>query len=206
MSIRRFGLERVRVVSAAALFVLGGILAAAYPVPARIPTRWELTFAPGDLRLYVDDVSGRPYWYFTYKVVNNTGQDRYWAPRFTLFTDSGEIVASGERVPSYIETDLIALVNNPYLERQNQVIGRIFVGEENAIEGLVAWPAESLDVNELSIFIGGISGETAEVAHPITGEKEVLQKSLRRDYRIPGSAAARGDDPVEVVAHEWVMR
>ena len=70
----------------------------AYPKPAQVPYRWELTFESGDLRLYVDEGTGQAYWYFTYKVINRTGKDQIRAPTFTLFTDVGEIIGSKRTV------------------------------------------------------------------------------------------------------------
>jgi len=183
-------------------------LAAAYPEPNRVPTRWELDFEPGPLRLYIDRTSADPaaYWYMTYKVVNNTGEDRFWAPQFTLFADTGEITGAGERVPMAVERAIQAMLGNELLERQIQAIGKIHVGEPNAIDALVVWPADDLDVTELSVFVSGISGETAAVTNPVTGEKVVLQKTLKRDYVVPGDPAARGDDPVPLANETWVMR
>jgi len=178
----------------------------AYPVPSRIPTRWELKFEPGPVRLYVDPRSGANYWYFTYKVTNNTGAERFWAPQLTLFTDGGAIMNAGENVPPQIESDLIDLLGNEYLARQNEVIGKIYVGPSNAIEGLAVWPASDLRVTELSLFISGISGETAEVRNPETDEREILQKTLRREYVAPGDPLERGSDPLEFAGESWVMR
>lgn len=191
----------------AALMVLALTAAAmAYPKPSRVPIRWELTFQPGPLRLFVDRTDGRAYWYFTYKVTNLTGQDRFWAPRVTLFADTGEITDGGEGVPPSVETSLIELLGNPFLQRQNQVIGKIFVGHDHAIEGLVVWPAHDLQATELSLFVSGISGETAEVVNPITGQRVVLQKTLQRNYVVPGDPLARGSTPVEMTSEDWVMR
>ena len=180
--------------------------AVAFPVPARIPTRWELKFEPGPVRLYVDPRSGDTFWYFTYKVTNNTGAERFWAPQLTLYTDGGAIMNAGEGVPPQIESDLIDLLGNEYLARQNEVIGKIYVGASNAIEGLAVWPASDLDVTEVSLFVSGISGETAEVKNPETDEREILQKTLRRDYVVPGEPMERGSDPLEFSTETWVMR
>ncbi len=177
-----------------------------FPIPARVALRWELRFDPGPLRMYVDPATGETFWYFTYKVSNLTGHERFWAPQLTLFTDGGEIMPAGESVPPRIETDLIDLLGNEYLVRQNEVIGKIYVGADNALEGLAVWPASNLDTTEMSLFVSGISGETAEVSNPTTQAKEILQKTLRRDYVSPGDPLARGDDPVEFVAESWVMR
>ncbi len=189
-------------VLAAALCLLG----ASHPTPAAVPYRWELDFEPGELRLFVDAAEGRAYWFFTYKVVNNTGKDRVWAPSFVLYTDQGEILKSGDEVPSAITSELLALMGNVLLENQFQVIGDIKVGEENAKEGLVVWAAGDTDITELRLFIGGISGETARVQNPVTGESVVLRKTLQRTYLIPGDPLARGTDPIDLTAQEWIMR
>lgn len=179
----------------------------AYPKPAAVPYRWELDFTPGPLRLYVDELEGRAYWYFTYEAINRTGRDRIWAPELTIFTDSGEILRSGEGVPSHVTEDVLALLDDELLESQNEIIGDLLQGKENGREGLVLWPAKSLQVNELSLFIRGISGESTRIPHPLeAGQQITLHKTLQLDYLIPGDMMARGSKPVEVVDTGWVMR
>ena len=70
----------------------------------------------------------------------------------------------------------------------------------------MAWPADNLKVNELSLFIAGISGETARVRNPITKEEVILRKTLQRDYLIPGAAMARRFEPIGFEDQRWVMR
>jgi hypothetical protein len=180
--------------------------AIAYPKPAAVPYRWELDFEPGSLRLFVDPVSGESYWYFTYVVTNRTGRDQIWAPSFVLYTDQGEILTSGMDVPTFIENAVRDMLGNPLLEMQNEIIGDLYQGREHAKDGLVVWRAPSTDVNELSLFVSGISGETARVENPISGEELILRKTLQRDYLIRGDAAARGSDPVEMIDERWVLR
>lgn len=178
----------------------------AYPKPAQVPFRWELTFESGDLRMYVDETEGQAYWYFTYKVTNRTGRDQIWAPTFTLYTDTGQIMTSGRDVPTRVTRELLELMGNQFLQSQNTIIGEIHQGVEHAKEGLVIWPAENVTVNEISLFVGGISGETARVTNPVSGEETILRKSLQRDYLIRGDALARGSKPVEMVSEEWILR
>lgn len=178
----------------------------AYPKPAPVPYRWELNFESGPLRLYIDPVEGNAYWYFTYTVTNRTGKDQLWAPKMVLYTDAGEIMESGRDVPVRVTEDLLELLGNELLEDQNTVIGEILQGRENAKEGLVIWPAKTTKVTELSLFISGISGETARVKNPITAEEVTLRKTLQRDYLIPGDPLARGSEPLELLQETWVMR
>ena len=189
----------------AVLVLASGLLA--YPKPARVPYRWQLEFESGDLRLYVDDVTGAAYWYFTYQVTNRTGRDQLWAPRFTLFTDAGEIMVSGNGVPVRITRDILDLLGNELLQNQNESIGDLLQGPEHAREGLVIWPARDVSVNELNLFIRGISGETARVNNPLSGEVVVLYKTLHREYLIPGDALSRGSTPIDLVPQEeWILR
>jgi len=180
--------------------------AADYPKPAPVPFRWELEFESGPLRLYEDQASGEYFWYFTYTVINRTGGDQLWAPKFTLFTDTGEIIDSGRNVPANVTEDILDLLGNELLEDQNEAIGDILQGKENAREGLVVWPAKNLDVTEMSLFIAGISGETARVKNPVNGQEIILRKTVQRDYIVRGNAVARGSEPVELVEERWVLR
>ncbi len=203
MASRRRG---IRIAAAALAVVAAAGTAMAYPRPAPGAPRWELVFEPGDLRLYVDPVADQAFWYLTYEVTNRTGRERVWAPSFVLFTDAGEIVASGRGVSTRVATDIHELLGNELLENQNEIIGEIFHGREHAKEGLVIWRADELHVTEVSVFVAGISGETATINNPITGEIVVLRKTLQRDYVVPGDVLARGSRPVEPVRQRWVMR
>ena len=192
-------------IPALAVGALSG-LAGAYPEPAAVPFRWELDFTPGDLRLYVDDQEGAAYWYFTYVVVNRTGEDQIWAPSFVLFTDHGEILGSGRNVPTRVEEDIRSLLGNELMETQNEAIGDLFQGREHAKDGLAVWPARATSVNEVSMFVAGLSGETARVVNPVTDEEVILRKTLQRDYIIRGDALARGSRPVEYLEERWILR
>ncbi len=195
---------RIAAAAVAVMVVVGSALA--YPRPDPVPPRWELEFRTGELRLYVDRVSSEAYWYMTYEVTNRTGREQVWAPTLVLFCDSGAIIGSGRGVSTRVANDLRQLLGNELLENQNEIIGEIFHGREHAKEGLVIWTAENLDVNEMSMFVAGISGETATVNNPITDEVVVLRKTLQRDYLVAGDALPRGSRPVDLVRERWVMR
>jgi len=195
------------VLAALAVIVLSvGALAAGYPKPAAVPYRWELTFEPGELRLYRDPETSRYFWWFTYAVTNRTNGVQLWAPSMVLYTDTGEIIQAGKEVPGNVTEALLGMMNNQFLEDQNEIIGDILQGKEHMKEGLVVWRANSLAVNEVSLFISGTSGETARVKNPISGSEVILRKTLQRDYLIPGDATARGSEPAQLMNQEWVMR
>ena len=151
-------------------------------------------------------MDGAAYWYFTYAITNRTGGDQLWVPSFVLYNDVGEILASGSDVPDHVEQSILALLGDELLETQDEIIGDIYQGKEHAKDGLVIWLAESTHVNEMSMFIGGMSGETARVTNPATGQEIILRKTLERDYLVRGNALARGSKPAELVAQQWVLR
>lgn len=204
MSIRAAVLASLIACAGATMAVTNVVDAA--PAAQTTTSRWTLDFKPGELRLYVDPISRKPYWYLDYRVINRTGQDRMWAPQFELFTDDGAIIPSGRNVPTRVVRALKEVLGNPLIEDQNQIIGDIFVGPENAKDGLVVWPATNLEVTEVTLFVRGLSGETTKVKNPQTGDDVVLWKTLRRAYTVPGSPMPRGSQGLPLVREEWVMR
>lgn len=170
----------------------------AVPRPHAIPARPELSFTPGPLRMYQSGENGRWYWYMTYVVENGTGVDQIWAPSLVMYTDKGEILNGGRKVPSAVTDEILAYVGDPLLEPQYSIIGELKQGRGNARSGLVIWPAAKTNVNELSIFIAGLSSDTIVVPHPKTGEDVVLRKTLQRDYLIPGDPTKRGDRVIDL--------
>ena len=168
----------------------------AVPSPRAVSSRPELSFEPGPLRIYQSNEDGQWYWYMTYVIENHTGVDQIWIPEMVLYMDQGEILKAGRDVSSTVSDEIVEYVGDPLLEPQNTIIGDLKQGRGNAKEGLSVWPAKQTEVNEMALFIAGISGETLVVEHPLTKEEVVLRKTLQRDYLIPGRATARGDRPV----------
>jgi hypothetical protein len=177
--------------------VLASSSTAAEPfAPAGQVDVWTLDFKPGALRLYVDPIDGKHYHYFTYQVRNRTTDDRMFAPRAELFTDKGEILRSGDGVPTEVSRRLLGLLSQPLMENENQIIGDLRQGKENARDGIVIWKATDLESNEMTIFVTGLSNAFERVKHPITQEDIILRKTLRLDYVTPGNMT----DSVRVAA------
>lgn len=181
----------------------------AAPQPDPVPRRWQLDIKPGPLRLAIIHVEGlgrRAYFYFTYYVENNTGEDLLFAPSFQIATDDGTLINSGANVPSSVTRTLLERLRNPFLKDQISAVGLLLQGEENAREGLVIWPAHNLEVDEVIIFATGFSGETETYIRPDTGESVLLRKSLMLRHETPGDIAALRDRPLDRVDRRWIMR
>jgi hypothetical protein len=181
-----------------------------FPRPAPVSTRPEISFRPDALRMYRHS-DGQHYWYFIYDVVNSTGTDRVWAPSMVLYTDRGEVLTDGRYVPRSVQEGIRGYVGDPLLESKVSIIGTLRQGAGHARRGVAVWPAKRTDVNELRLFVGGISPESTSVLHPATGEPVTLRKTLYRHYLIPGDAAARGDTVIDlhpdyVGEDHWVFR
>lgn len=183
--------------------------AAAAPEPEPVPRRWQLRVEPGDLRIAVVDVPGigpRTYLYMTYKVTNNTGEDRDFAPAFELATDTGQLVRSGREVPEYVTRELLGRIDNPLLKREYDVQGRLLQGEENAEEALVIWRADDLQGGEYSVFMIGFSGETKTVIRPDNGQTHLLRKTLMLRHDGTGILDPQSGRPLTRIQERWVLR
>ncbi len=182
----------------------------AYPVPNPVPTRWELDFEPDYLRIATlrNPETGTPeaYWYLTYTVTNNTDTDLQFAPSFVMYDSEGRLQDSS--APARVTRALLALLDNPLIEDELTVSGEIRVGEANAKSGLVIWPVDSATVDEVTIFVGNLSGETATIIEPIAKTEVVLRKTLALFYETPGEVLAllRRSGIEEPNDSLWIMR
>ncbi|MFG0328545.1 MAG: hypothetical protein ACF8PN_01490 [Phycisphaerales bacterium] len=201
----RFAAWLVALVAIIAFGWTGASVGASAPEPSGKPPRWELKFEiQKDLRLI--EIDDEFYWFMTYLVTNRTRNDQLFVPDAVLYADDGTIVREGEGVPLDVVDRLQELLANPLLESSTEIIGTLRQGAENAREGLFVWRAGSLDIDEVALFIAGVSSETQELAHPITGEPIILRKTLERRYDAPGNPAADLRSPVFFRSQRWIMR
>lgn len=212
---------RLTVRAVVAALLLGGVgpasltpgLALGAPEPSPIPQRWQLDVRCGPLRLATVDVPGRgprSYYYLTYLVTNNSGEDLLFAPSFDLANDEGRVVRSGLGVPPEVTREILARLDNPLLLDQVQIIGQLLQGRANAKEGLVVWPAEDLNSDELTVYAAGFSGEsrTLKVTDRRTGQPAeiVLRKTYMLRYQTPGENRDQRDRSFAVSEEAWIMR
>ena len=157
-----------------------------YPKASDRATRWQLRLDTGDLRFYRDSERGDGYWILIYEVTNETKEDHRWIPQFDLVTDKGEILADGDDVPRNVQLDILDVFGDPLMKSQSDASGPLLQGEENAIRGVAIWKAGREDVREVQIFAAGVSGDTAEVIHPLTGEMKKLHRVIQLSWFVSG--------------------
>lgn len=180
----------------------------AFPEPQVFNRAWEFDFSHSKPRpIAVIDVQGKTkwYWYMTYKVVNNGKVERLFSPEFIISTDQGDIIPAG-RVPASLFDRVKEEVRNPLLMAPVQVVGKLLIGEDCAKESVVMWPAFSHDIDKLTIFVGGLSGETQSITNPANNESVVLTKTLAINYDFPGTDGPIQFQTVEPKGEKWVMR
>ncbi len=184
--------------------------ALAAPQPAPVPRRWQLDFRPGPLRLAsisTPETGPRTYFYLTYTVINNSGQDQVFAPSFELSTpDDGTLLRSGQDVSAAVVQELQKRLKIEDLKDEISMMGTLLQGEENARDGLVVWQAPNLMVDEVVVFAAGFSGETRTIKRPDTGEDVVLRKVMMLRHDTPGDLTGHFDETLERSTERWILR
>jgi len=183
----------------------------AAPEPSPVPTAWEFTFEPGPLRLaWVDTEQGRtPYFYFTFKVTNFWGNDLLFAPSVELVTSDSEVLVSNRDVPLAVTSEILQRLDNPLMLSQNEILDTVLNGPEHAREGVLIWPANDLDVDEISVYFAGLSGERENYVVGRDGpdpKRYSLRKTMMLRFATPGDFTRQGSRPFELTQKRWVMR
>ncbi|MEX0876735.1 MAG: hypothetical protein WD114_04665 [Phycisphaerales bacterium] len=199
--------------SALALGLIGGAStpAAAAPEPSPVATQWEFTFDEGPLRLAWVEENGEmnPYFYLTYTVTNHWGGVKLFAPDVSLMTDNANVLRSGRGVSAAVTEEIMARLRNPLLESQIEIVSNVLEGVEHARDGIVIWPAEDLQADEVTVFFAGLSGEFQSYVvgrNTSNPQRYTLRKTLMLRYSTPGQIARQGSRPFELVEKRWVMR
>jgi hypothetical protein len=210
--IRRLSIAATAIgILGAGLLSAGSSIASAAPEPSPVATQWEFTFEDGPLRLaWIDDGNGvNPYFYFTYRVTNHWGGVKLFAPDVQLMADNANVLRSGRDVSSAVTQEIMDRLDNPLLESQIDIVSNVLQGVEHARDGVVIWPAEDLEADEITVFFAGLSGEFQpyivgrETTDP---HRYTLRKTLMLRYSTPGQLDAQGDTPFEQAEKRWVMR
>jgi hypothetical protein len=196
------------------------------PRPDVIPASWELEFEYETPKIISFSLPGerkpRTFWYMLYKVTNKTDKDQIFVPRFVLYTDTGQVLRAGERIPAAAFEAILERHNRPLLVDLAAVTGGILQGVDNAKESVAIWNDFDARARGFDVFVTGLSGERATVSLPaplkVTVRKEggetvqvtrteiTVAKTLHLSYKLPGEAAARGRTRPDLVKKTWVMR
>jgi hypothetical protein len=204
-----------------------------FPKPAVANSQWTLDLEVGNPRpIALESSSGTQwFWYLPYKVINRTGEDRLFLPEVTVVTDAGNVIDANVGIPANLFGQIKSTLRSTLLESPDTIVGNLKQGEDFARESAVIWPAFRSDVDRFSLFFTGISGETAPLLSPSTGEpltepeidpytgqvvknpdgsikmRPVLaRRTVQLDYATPGSTDNPQNTPVQLLERKDVMR
>jgi hypothetical protein len=180
-----------------------------HPSPSPYPISWELEFEPGIPRRVTIQLPGeatpRAFWYLTYTVTNKTKQEQTFLPVIEMLSENGTLVRSDFRVPLAVFQLIKGAEKKQFLEQQHEIGGEIRLGVDEARDGVAIWAEPTREMGRFSIFVQGLSGETARVKDA-NGKEVILRKSLQLNYFVRGDDVFPGEDEVNVDARAVVMR
>lgn len=196
------------------------------PAPDVVPTTWEFKAEIDSLRSIQVRFPDRPrpelFWYLRYTVTNESTEDHTFVPEFILYTDTGQVVRAGTKVPTSVFQEISKRHNDPLQRSPTAMTGRLLVGEDNAKTGVAIWPDFDPAAGVIDIFIGGLSGETRTIALPkpievtevdlkgerktVTKDRLLLSKTLHVRFEVPGEASSRPHARPRLIKKEWVLR
>ncbi len=196
------------------------------PQPGLIHMDWKIEMTHGTPQPILVTLPGEQtpslFWYMTYTVTNNTKNDIMFAPVISLYTSTGKTVRSGEGVGPEAFAKIKTLLNNPLLQNNANIAGKLLQGKDHAKDGVVIFRNFDPKATGFSIFFSGLSGETATVKLPrkikvkeidsrgnvVVVEKDtiLLTRSLRLNYRLNVEASGRAGAKLKFVGKKWVMR
>lgn len=201
--------------------LLGGEAGAA-PEVGVVSTSWELELAFHDpQRISVrlpGDARETTFWYLLYTVTNNTGRDVEFYPTFDIVTDKLDVIEGGYGISPSVYDAIEARHKKvyPFFVEPKRVFGSLLQGEDNAVTSAVAFKRLPAEVNHITVFIGGLSGEIVRVANRTFKAKLAeskknqrvftLRKSLAISYDIPGDVETRRRATPVRTNQEWVLR
>lgn len=194
--------------------------AGAGPQPAPIPASWELEFSFEEPRRLELQVAGQRevYWYMVYTATNAGERSQRFFPIAQLVTEDLRVIDTDSGIHPLV-FDAIRerhRLTHKYLVSPREAAGELRVGASHACQSVFVWRHADVNINRITIYVAGLSGETQVVRNPLyqPGEPEsagnsrsfTLRKTLEIRYTLPGSNAGRLEADPQRLRTRWVMR
>lgn len=155
----------------------------------------------------------RTYWYIVYRVTNPTATEVEFYPYFELFTDTFRTVPAGVGAEEAVFEAIRQKYRDSYplLEPPSLVSGELLVGQDNARDSVAIFPQFDPRANAVSLFVSGLSNETARVISPVvsqdgTAKEYLLRKTLVLQYQVPGDPRNLENRAMIYRGLDWLMR
>jgi hypothetical protein len=209
--------------------------ATAAPTPSLTPQTWQLDFQFEDPQRLVVQLPGeakpRVYWYILYNVVNNSGKDVQFLPRFEIVTNDLKVVTADPATDPVVFATIKKLhaKDRPFLLEPLEATGKLLQGSDNAKDSVAIWRDFSGQTRRFTMFVGGLSGDNVVIPNPtfdpskpetevregpkgqkvkvtVNPRRFTLYKTLSIVYTLPGDDEARKTALAVRGDLEWVMR
>ena len=210
-------------------------LLVAPPKASPVPKSWNLTFHFSDPQRINVVVPGhqqpQTHWYLLYTVVNDSGREVEFYPRFEFMAGTGQRF-NNEIGVSPVVFEAIKkrhAKTHPFLQSQTEIIGRLLQSADQAKDGVAIWPDFSAISDKFTIYVSGLSGDSMLVPNPgynpdqpqtvqekladgttipcvVNPRKFTLHRTLAIRYDLPGDARTRARAKPVRTGQEWVMR
>jgi hypothetical protein len=199
-----------------------------YPEPSPYPVSWDLNFehsTPKRILVSVPGQAPQAYWYVTYRVTNNTGQEQLFLPVFEMLTSDGKIHVSDRGVSPRVFDAVKDREGIRFLERRTKVEGTLNQGAAQAKDSVAIWKQPMDRMGQFSIFVSGLSGEAntykmdngklvkidpakmAEETKDVPKEQLItLRKQLKLDYLVVGDERVTPNPEPQPRGKAWVLR
>ncbi|MHC5162751.1 MAG: hypothetical protein ACYSO4_06495 [Planctomycetota bacterium] len=196
-------------------------VAVGYPTPKVVQKidQWTLKTvysAPEQITLKLPNESTpKRFWYIVLTVTNEMTQEGVeFYPLCRLITDTFQVIPADKNVPTAV-FDAVKRKHQgsyPFLESLDFKDHRVGRGEDNSRDFVIIWPDFDPKARQISLFVGGLSNETAVIEHPKlkdedgAAKKIFLQKTLHLKYAVAGDEKLRSATKIKEIKKDWVMR
>jgi hypothetical protein len=200
------------------ILVVSISLAAPEPAIVQSPNQWTIDTEythPQQIILH-NTANNKPivFWYTIITLTNKTSDDVSFYPKCDLMTDNLQIIPEGKNVTPAVFQEIKQRHKSryPFLESLSKTDNKLLQGEDNTKDIALIWPDFNEQVKNITLFITGLSNETAVVNHPIakdpTGQpaKVFLRKTLELKYTLKGDFSSRYGMSVDFKGKRWIMR
>lgn len=192
-----------------------------FPEPAVVQggSQWTLDIEYDQPQQIMVNLPGQEkaqrFWYIILTLTNNSeNMDAPFYPSCDLMTDTFKIVRAGKGV----RKDVFRLIklkhqgSYPFLAPIDEVDNKILQGQDNTVDVAIIWGDFDAKAKEATLFIAGLSNETAAITHPTKknaaggAEMIYLRKTLALKYTVGGDPQLRQSANLKFKEKNWVMR
>src|SRR5215204_2192275 len=141
-----------------------------FPKPSPYPKSWELKFEHSNPKRVLVKPEGssvlKAYWYIAYTVTNESDKEQLFIPHFDMVTKDGNVIRSDKNIAKRVFDTIKRNEGNDLMTNHALIGGQLRLGQDEAKDGVAIWEEPESEMGSFSIFIDGISGETATVKGP----------------------------------------